>query len=484
MTKTKGVFAYVPIDKDQTITQWAGIYKKCDPESLSLDNMAYSQGLQDGITIIGFREPKIGEGIAQLCNDKRDTNLTNTELAKYKKEGKEYVYIRASRKIQKGEEIIINLGTRYWEKVDNILHQRKTTIQNHNNKNLQIPRTSNNNNNSPQMTPQKIIQDLLNRGRPHLGRSGLEDIIEAHLHTSSKLNTTALEIRETARWHSNNQIDISLGATGGTKEDFMANNFTWINLETEQTTLELMKIAEKAIVNSTEPARVVLLANATKNIIEETTKNTNTLNAKKHILMHIPRHSVTLNQPYPYYRDLPEENPPMNENNMILVIIDHRKAPSFDLREMEKDILNHTQGPYKQQTETDPNTQKDSNEIFKKQRNLNIEASPITRARYDVSQRPSLVWYRRLPNTESKNQAKKDKRCTTNMEHMENHNKLLGLLGILPKGMRQGLIDMGHNQAIIDDLLLEKIRKIIWDTTLEAYRRYESWRKSKKYDKI
>ncbi len=64
---------------------------------------------------------------------------------------------------------------------------------------------------------------------------------------------------------------------------------------------------------------------------------------------------------------------------------------------------------------------------------------------------------------------------------LEKGNKILGILGILPKGCRGALSKAGAQYEDITQERLKTISKIFANTALEAHRRVEEWQRFKRY---
>ena len=121
-TKGLGVFATRNIQRGQVCCWYDGII--CHSEALSLfvtGSFGYSLGMEDQETALaGFRDELRPGGCAQLCND-ASTEYNDGDL-KYLKHinvthffYENGVAFKATKRIQKGEELLYSYGSFYWE---------------------------------------------------------------------------------------------------------------------------------------------------------------------------------------------------------------------------------------------------------------------------------------------------------------------------------------------------------------------------------
>jgi hypothetical protein len=97
---------------------------------------------------------------------------------------------------------------------------------------------------------------------------------------------------------------------------------------------------------------------------------------------------------------------------------------------------------------------------------------------------PAIMWYRNSPRvaeTESYDSRGPRDNYITAHKSLQEQDPLLGQLGIIPKNFRRALVNLGVNECHLTPDNLLKVKKIILDASLEAYKRYESWKRRKRY---
>jgi len=93
---------------------------------------------------------------------------------------------------------------------------------------------NNKNNRSTEEIIANIIEKTSNRGNKRNRDANvkhcqkIEEIVRRHLHLPATLNSIITKIEPGDTWHSSDKDNIKLGATYGTRIDFMTNNNTWI----------------------------------------------------------------------------------------------------------------------------------------------------------------------------------------------------------------------------------------------------------------
>ena len=87
--------------------------------------------------------------------------------------------------------------------------------------------------------------------------------------------------------------------------------------------------------------------------------------------------------------------------------------------------------------------------------------------------RPTLSWFRHFPLK------------APNPEHaldeMEQYDALAGMLGFIPRGLKSALLTNKHAPEYMTTNTIQQISDILANTALEAFRRYQAWKRRKKY---
>jgi len=97
---------------------------------------------------------------------------------------------------------------------------------------------------------------------------------------------------------------------------------------------------------------------------------------------------------------------------------------------------------------------------------------------------PSFLWIVRSPRitrTESQDDSPKKGNYILAHKTLQEHDPLLGQLGIAPPRLNRHLNTLGISEHYTSPDNMKMINKIILDASLEAYKRYESWKRRKKY---
>ena len=64
---------------------------------------------------------------------------------------------------------------------------------------------------------------------------------------------------------------------------------------------------------------------------------------------------------------------------------------------------------------------------------------------------------------------------------MEQYDAVAGILGFIPRGLERALLTSKHNPEYLTTNIMQKISDILANTALEAFRRYQAWKRKKKY---
>ena len=95
--------------------------------------------------------------------------------------------------------------------------------------------------------------------------------------------------------------------------------------------------------------------------------------------------------------------------------------------------------------------------------------------RYPPDLRPSLQWIRTDTPTNNKSWFNKEDPSDIDRAHdtMTKHNKILGRLGIHPKGIRKSLKAMGHTEPTQEQM--QEISNILWNSTMKIFEKNHKW---------
>jgi hypothetical protein len=132
-TTNNGLFACSHITAGTPITTYGGMGVQCprDISHLHPSTTSHYKTLmhipQAGPYVIdGFREPRLGFGLAQFCNAGKSPQQINAKFegsqaeaadTSTHKNSKLGIYIIATRQIEPGEEILLSYATHYWQRI-------------------------------------------------------------------------------------------------------------------------------------------------------------------------------------------------------------------------------------------------------------------------------------------------------------------------------------------------------------------------------
>ena len=252
-----------------------------------------------------------------------------------------------------------------------------------------------------------------------------------------------------------------IGGTGGSTLSFLTNRYTWADLTHMEPhrVQAIMMTAQTAAINSEKEMRVVIISPALNNTQE------NLINKHKHEkvktslnMIHIPIGGLRMENINIHLR---RTQAGQNTQPIVISMIENRKTKPFNYEELKQDII-------KENIQiTEHKTIRPNNP-----RTPSTKTHPKTHRRTDIRKYKSLIWFRNdFPRPED---------IKESMTKTETANPLLGCIGIMPINIKKDLIHMGHDHDTITDEIITKIQKIIINTSLESYMRYESWRKRKK----
>lgn len=96
----------------------------------------------------------------------------------------------------------------------------------------------------------------------------------------------------------------------------------------------------------------------------------------------------------------------------------------------------------------------------------------VRRRRYPPQLRPSLIWFRTDLAAGEKEQGDEQTGAGRAHRAMMEHNKILGMLGVLPKGIRGHLRAMGHTKEETSREKMEQVSAILRKASLAIFNRY------------
>ena len=136
-TQRNGLFALKTFKKNEKITPYAGDGKYVTHDIFKFPALTSHfktlQKLQDIYYVIdGFREPRVGFGLGQFANDKRDKSAVNARIETIDVEdtgslsfNQMGAFLVAKKDIAAGDEILIDYGSTYWKTAEQQYDSRK-----------------------------------------------------------------------------------------------------------------------------------------------------------------------------------------------------------------------------------------------------------------------------------------------------------------------------------------------------------------------
>ena len=309
-----------------------------------------------------------------------------------------------------------------------------------------------------------IIQ--LSKGITH--NVHLSDAIRQHLHTRQTVGTDAHVVQDTLQgpWNTNDHLRTKFGAKREDNACFMANAYSLINLASN-TTEELTHLSEarEALSKSTMPTRIVLLGQHGNGELPP--------EDRMKLIMTIRKETINLT----HATATTSQQTPNNKN--IHIYMGEANGPlNYDAQDLKQAIQTATGAHIT--TPSHAGTQRE-------------ERSIRSHNRHPPHTKPKYQWYRTtLPkqppedkHKEAGPQTGKRKQHPTAIEQypgqaLEEHNAILGAMGILPLHFRHSMANIGIQQDNLDTNTITQIRKITHDTMLSVYLRTEQWKKRKK----
>jgi hypothetical protein len=277
----------------------------------------------------------------------------------------------------------------------------------------------------PNKTPTRFFPDI-------------EQRVRQLLHLNQTINQHILLIKQGDTWQSENTHHSKLGATNTTKQAYLEGGNTWINTASNAThEIDSCYSATQ----TKKPTRIAI-------IVEDNKQNNEKI--QKHSAKHPGIHTYTINTYGPGSTTFKQEgtkNPwtlgttETNTCAMKLLMIQNWPETAQNLKRIK--------------------TQMKKDELDKS------DNVPRQYHRNDHYQYPSLSFYRHTP------------RLPTN--YIDKEDRIAHALGILPADIALRLSLAGHKNLVMNKELKDKISKILINTSIEAYRRYEQWMKRDLY---
>ena len=306
-----------------------------------------------------------------------------------------------------------------------------------------------------------LVNDLLN------------DTLREIFLTNNTLNTNAHITNDTrsGKWRSHRQEDAPFGSTFQPRRNFIANSYTLINLNPDQdgnqTTLDDIN---HALAFSTEPTRTVMITQT----YSDTKTNT-------HTIITIHEKTIELYQNFPLH----PKTRTLNRKPIYITITEKGNTLPYDIDTLSVKLTSILgRGNFNIHTPTNY---------------AQPQTTPLGTIRNPITKYPSQIWYREIPKARPQARKRKletpkdetPKRKTPviqsnqpnnsyNKQTLEEHNKILGALGILPRNFRYQLYKLGKHEEDIDKRAIEKIKAISFEGLLKTFRRTEKWKKKRK----
>lgn len=313
---------------------------------------------------------------------------------------------------------------------------------------------------------------LLNR--PHLA-SALRDIARTFLRTFSDLyaGDRTDPCLPLTRWWSDHRADGLIGAMVGPKADFLSDSYTWVSLPPPSHQLEIIGDSATAILASRGRARVVLLLTDEPSVhralsgMWANATGPRGRRPRHHIIATFPPGTVQLGPTLGHCQD--EGQMTINPSPLLLAVAETPNMPDTDLGGLGRALAAYcgTFSPPPWDTGHPPLDLSSSRD----------DSAPpsLTGTRYHPTLRPALNWYRSdvplLPRHSD---------SPPSPHPADSHDRVLGMMGLLPSIHIDLPIPPLVHPPTHTRFTLDKISKIILDTSLEAFRKSEIWAKWKR----
>ena len=285
-----------------------------------------------------------------------------------------------------------------------------------------------------------------------------KNITAKFLLTRDDLYEDPITHRGNTTWRAKNQEEEHIGGIQATIYDFVANRHTFAYPSYSLANRDIQEII-RAIDHSTEPARAAILT--TKDIPQMRTHKTQintiaSMNTNDIGLEHPKGRKLTQGTTW---ADV------YGNSRIKLVTIQNYRGTTTDWRGMKREI-----------SVAFPEARIKWDEIT----NTQPKHTMTHHERNQTQQRPTLTWFRGdyFPPKQPNNGKRKRNEAT----HLETYHKLMGAMGMVPKQMIQDLRNLGYDTRDYTQETIHKIQNIIRETSLETYRRWENWRRRRKYE--
>jgi hypothetical protein len=306
----------------------------------------------------------------------------------------------------------------------------------------------------------------------------LNEIAVKFLHVTGTIYTNAIHVKEGDRWYSQDEEDEALGSEMGSLESFILGTSTWINLVDDKEkrhniTQEVLAIFRRNKPTVATRVAIMMYAMDVSEYIGTTswTERDLTTTARTYALLEVGPGQVLMRNSD--MEGLKYSSTHHNVERLAILVIENDKAPGIDARAMKEDLDQKGVRIEGQSMGLSGHGGKDEEEAYY-----------ITHRKVSSHMWPAFMWLVRSPGlliTESNDNSPARGNYITSHKALQEHDPILGQLGIHPPKIATHLVNLGVPKASIDPDRLKLISKIIFDASLQAYMRYESWKRRKKY---
>jgi hypothetical protein len=300
--------------------------------------------------------------------------------------------------------------------------------------------------------------------------------IRMYLHTTRSLYTNAIHVDERDIWHSTDEEDTTLGAKNGSISLFITGKSTWVNLiddtiKRRAQSDTLWKMIKK--LGESKPTRIAMLLceDDVPDYAGETSANDLTCKARMYVLLSLRPGMVLLND-----SDInghKHNNARRNDETLMVLVMETGMTPAIDVKGLQEELRNNEIDVLAEDLRVPGDLEMEEKEdLFRTYRTRKIHMWP------------SLLWFMKSPGItkeESCDDSPNQRNYIKAHKTLQEHDPLLGQLGVPPRHLGKHLINMGLNSQHVTRENVKLISKIILDASLKAYMRYESWKRRKKY---
>jgi hypothetical protein len=276
----------------------------------------------------------------------------------------------------------------------------------------------------------------------------IRNIIMEKIYINAEANTNFESMQLEQAWWSDTPTDQHLGAVRGPLSSFLEGRVTWINATKEKEIQEnLLRQAYLSVINAKVKTTIIIPLYHYKNTIIKKDKYT-------HIIGTVKKGKTKIYEPETH-------NQRQNTEEIRVMVITNQDDTKEKWNQIREDInrINNTKTHDRKITKIMQHT------------------------RYNNHIRPHMGWLRpEAPQPDSpENEIEKQ------LQEINRHNHILGLMGIHPKGFRTKLIKIGYNKEHITLQNVEKVKSISRKRTIDILNNYLHeivGRKYKKREKI